>query len=177
MTRRDFLCGLLSPFLARADAGRPKQIYLIRHGEKTGDKSDIHLNPRGMERAAALSKLFPGRFEPPEVLFASHQSAHSNREVETIRPLAQSLHLPIDDSFADEDYARLARRLLTGFAGKTILVCWHHGNLPAFAAALGVKNPPSPWPDTQFDRLWKISFGATGAVMENLPEHLLAGDS
>jgi hypothetical protein len=177
MTRREFLSGFCFPFFARAADGRPKQIYLIRHGEKTGDKSDIHLNPRGKERAAALPKLFPSRFDPPDVLFASHQSAHSNREVETLRPLAQALRVPIDDSFADEDYARLAQRLLSGYPGKTILVCWHHRNLPALAAAVGVKNPPSPWPENQFDRLWRISFDARGAVMENLPEHLIAGDS
>jgi phosphohistidine phosphatase SixA len=178
MRRRSFLWILSSLVGRAADAGRPKQIYLIRHGEKSGDKSDIHLNPRGRARAAALVQLFPNRFDKPDVLVASHQSAHSNREVETLEPLAQLLHVPIDDTFADEDYSQLAKHLLTAYPAKTILVCWHHGNLPALATALGVRNAPSPWADDRFDRLWRIRFDASGsAIMQDLPEHLLDHDS
>lgn len=177
MRRRELLIGgLVFPWIAWAEDGRPRQVYLIRHGEKTGDKSDIHLNARGRERAAALVKLFPARFESPQVLFASRRSAHSDREVETITPLAAALHLKINTTYADEEYAALAKDVLAHYAAKTILVCWHHSHLPALAGALGVKNAPSPWPDQQFDRLWRIRF--EGAVsMEDLPEHVLDGDS
>jgi hypothetical protein len=43
----------------------PKQILIIRHAEKTGSKTDIHLNSRGYTRAAALPALFPVRFDTP----------------------------------------------------------------------------------------------------------------
>jgi len=180
MRRRELLLGgLIAPWIGRADdAGvRPKQVYLIRHGEKTGDKSDIHLNARGRERAQALVKLFPARFESPEVLFASRRSAHSDREVETLMPLAGALHLRINNHYADEEYGALATDLLKHYAAKTVLVCWHHGNLPPLASALGAQNAPSPWPDQQFDRLWRIRFPNGVVTMEDFPERLLEGDS
>jgi phosphohistidine phosphatase SixA len=170
---------MILPWIARADesGAAPQQVYLIRHGEKTGDKTDIHLNPRGQQRAAALVKLFPARFESPDILFASKRSAHSDREVETIAPLSKALHLEINNRYLDDQYPALAKDVLAHYRAKTVLVCWHHGNLPALAGALGVKNAPSPWPDTQFDRLWRIRFRGGAAAMEDLPEHLLDGDS
>lgn len=186
MQRRAFfsiVTGLAARVLAWASpeknrtADRPKQIYLIRHGEKTGSKTDIHLNARGFERAAALAGLFPTPLDTPDVLFASKQSARSNRPVETVRPLARALRLAIVAEFANEAYLALARVLLTQYAGKTVLVCWHHGNLPALADALGAGDIPA-WPDSQFDRLWRIRYDAEGNVLfENLPQRLLQGDS
>jgi len=35
----------------------PRRMDLIRHSEKTGAKSDPHLNPPGAKRAAALLNL------------------------------------------------------------------------------------------------------------------------
>lgn len=179
MRRRELLLGgLVFPWIGWAEDGaRPTQVYLIRHGEKSGDKNDIHLNARGRQRAAALGKLFPGRFETPEVLFASRRSAHSDREMETLMPLAGALHLKIDNRYADEEYPALAKDVLAHYAAKTVLVCWHHGNLPALAAALGVPNARSPWPDPQFDRLWRIRFPNGAVTMEDFPERLLDGDS
>lgn len=168
----------MAPALLRA-AGKPRQILLIRHGEKNGDKSDPHLNPRGYARAAALVRLFPTRFDTPQFLFATHQSAHSNREVETIEPLAGTLRLEIDSRFADEEYAALAKELLSkpAYGDKNLLLCWHHGRIPELAAALGVAHPPAPWPDAQFDRVWKIEYAGGSAKFTDLPQHLLEGDS
>jgi len=179
--RREFLrgaIGLMAPALLSA-AGKPRQILLIRHGEKTGDKTDPNLNPRGYARAAALPDLFAGRFDTPQFLFATLRSAHSNREVETIEPLARRLHLEIDSRFADEEFAALAKELLAKpvYSGKNLLICWHHGRIPEFAAALGVSHPPSPWPDEQFDRVWKIEYSGAGVQFTDLPQHLLEGDS
>src|ERR1700733_8590262 len=106
--RREFLAtagALLSGCLPIFGEEGPKQILIIRHAEKNGDKSDIHLNARGYERAAALPALFRSHFDTPEFLFASRKSAHSNRPLETITPLGMALRLKIDHTFANEDYA------------------------------------------------------------------------
>ena len=181
ISRRQFAGALLvlaSPVVA-ADGALPKQVLIIRHAEKTGLKTDIHLNPRGYQRAAALPRLFPSRFDTPQALFATHRSAHSNRPVETITPLAQALHLGIDDRFGEDDHKALAKTILSGasYRGETILVCWHHGRIPALAAALGVKHPPSPWPDGQYDRVWQIQYSGETVSFADLPQHLLEGDS
>src|SRR5271163_2239302 len=105
---------------ARKTAGTqsqpPATILLIRHAEKLTD-GRIDLSPTGFERARLLPKVFGLGVRPdlptPQVLFATHISAHSNRPVQTVTPLAEALHLPIDDSFGYKDYADLAATLLS----------------------------------------------------------------
>jgi broad specificity phosphatase PhoE len=180
VTRRTLLyaaTAALVPAMERADP--PKQILIIRHAEKTGLKDDIHLNTRGYERAEALARLFPVKFDIPKFLFATRQTVKSDRPVETLTPLAKALGLKIDARFDVDEYAALANAVLSGapYSGKTVLVCWHHGRIPALAAALGVKDPPSPWPDRQFDRVWQIRYVDGAAAFADLPQRLLAGDS
>jgi hypothetical protein len=180
--RRQFLAtasAILSGCLPIFGEQRPKQILIVRHAEKNDDKSDIHLNARGYARAAALPTLFPSRLDTPEFLFASRQSAHSNRPLETITPLARALRLQIDNTFTNEDYAGLARHVLGKpvYAGKTVLICWHHGNIPALARALGIKDASAPWPEMQFDRVWRITFADGVPALTDLPQRLLPGDS
>lgn len=181
INRRSFLAAplLLSQAARAFTLPKPKQILLIRHAEKTGDKADAHLNARGRERAAALPRLFPSRFETPQFIIATHASAHSNRPVETVTPLSHALHLPIDSRIDNEAYRTLARILLSDnrYSGATVLVCWHHGHIPALAAALGAPHPPAPWPDKQFDRVWKIGYQEGEAELTDLPQQLLPGDS
>jgi hypothetical protein len=180
LNRRLFLLTSLSLPLARGfAASKPKQILLIRHAEKTSDKADAHLDPRGYERAAALPRLFPAQFETPRFIFATRASAHSNRPYETVSPLARALKLKINAQFRNEDYAAFAKYLFStpAYSGATVLVCWHHGHIPALAKALGVEHPPSPWPDKQFDRVWKIEYPEGSVGFADLPQQLLPGDS
>jgi hypothetical protein len=185
MDRRQFLAAASSLAVPGALSGAeetrvapPAEILLFRHGEKTGDPTDLHLNPRGRLRAAALPRLFPQRFDTPDFLFASKVSERSNRAVETITPLAQVLHLPIDHRFLNEDYAALVTEVFTHsqYSGKVVLICWHHGNLAPLAAALGVNERLAPWPDNQFDRVWRLRYSG-GVAFADLPQHLLEGDS
>jgi hypothetical protein len=160
----------------------PATILLIRHAEKLTD-GRIDLSPTGFERA----RLLPTRFSPagarpdlptPQVLFATHLSEHSNRPVQTVTPLATALHLPIDDSFSNDEYPALAAALLSGkYAGKVVLVVWHHGKIPQLASALGATPPYTPWPDTQYDRIWRIDYANGKATLQDLPYALMPGDS
>jgi hypothetical protein len=158
----------------------PASILLIRHAEKLTD-GQIDLSPTGYQRARLLPTLFTsgkGDLPSPQFIFATHQSKHSNRPVETVTPLAAALHLSIDSTIANEDYASLAAELLSGkYAGKVVLVAWHHGTLPALVTVLGVQPPYTSWPDQQFDRVWRIDFRDGKATIRDLPQHLLPGDS
>ena len=161
----------------------PATILIIRHAEKLTD-GQIDLSPTGFKRADLLTNLFvPAGARPdlptPQVLIAAHQSKRSNRPVQTITPLATALHLPIDSTFMSEDYAALARSLLSGkYAGKVVLIAWHHGALPSLVTALGATPPYAQWPDAQFDRIWRIDYGKDGKVtIKDLPHNLLPGDS
>jgi len=144
----------------------PVVVFVIRHAEKPLVR-DPDLAPMGYTRAAALPSLF-----------ATAPSRNSNRPVETVLPLGQALHVKINALHMDDDAAGLARDVLSGkYAGKVVLICWHHGQIPAVVAALGVTDAPAKWDGDVFDQIWKIEWVGGKARMTTLPEELLKGDS
>ena len=168
----------------------PAQILIIRHGEKPGDPcvdneaDGIGLSTKGYERAAALAFNIPATFGKIDYLFATKNSTHSHRPVETITPLRKALKLKINHDYADGDFEKIAKHILdhSEYSGARILICWHHGTIPKLAAALlHVANPPSPWQDKWsdkvFDRVWIIDYAADSAVLKVVPQKLLYGDS
>jgi broad specificity phosphatase PhoE len=140
------------------------QILLMRHAEKPDDPLDPNLSPAGRERAEKLVRYIPETFGKPAWLFASAISKHSQRPFETIDPLAKSIDVPIDTSFADQDYAALAQELAANprYDGKLILICWHHGNIPPLAHALKAKHGdyPNPWDPNVFNLILSFDFNA-----------------
>jgi broad specificity phosphatase PhoE len=163
----------------------PAQILIIRHGEKPGDPcvdgeaDGPDLSIKGYERAAALALSLPAAFGKIDHLFATQKSKHSNRPVETITPLRKALKLKLNHDFQDDDYQGIADHILGNpkYSAARLLICWHHGKIPQLAAALRVANPPSPWPCGVFDRVWIIDYEAGNAVLRNVPQQLLYGDS
>ena len=181
IARREFLFAIAGTLVVDgafgASAG-PSVIMVIRHGEDAGiAPHDPHLSPRGRQRAEALPKLLGSRLPKPQVIVATHATKGSNRPVETVEPLARALDVPIDNRYRDDDYKILAHDLLTDarYAGKAVLVCWHHGKIPKLAKALGVKDVPS-WPEDHFDHVWVIESNGGAARFEDVHQKLLDGD-
>lgn len=169
---------------ARGEGAKPPAtILLIRHAEKPPVGS--HLSMLGVERAKALPQLFggegaapPHNLPRPTFLFAAQAKRKSNRPVETLVPLSEALHVPIDSRFMDDNPKGLAKLLLGGkFAGAVVLVSWRHENLPVLAEAFGVEPPYKKWPDAQFDRVWRIDYKDGRPVLTDLPQALLPGDA
>ena len=133
----------------------------------------------GLYRQIPLKGKAP-RFATPNFIFATQNSKHSKRPVETVTPLAIALNLPLNDGFADTEaeISEMANAILNdfAFAGKAVLICWHHGKIPAVAKALGVAKPPK-WDGKIFDRVWQITFPKGKASLTDLPQMLLYGDS
>jgi hypothetical protein len=164
----------------------PAVVFIIRHAEKPAERDNPDLTPTGFQRAAALPSLFlqqPGssslpRLPRPAALFASAPAKHSNRPIETITPLSQALHLRINADYADIETGPLAKEILSGrYAGKVVLVCWHHGEIPHLAQALGIADAPHRWDEGVFDQIWMIEWIDGKAQFTVLPEKLLPGDS
>jgi phosphohistidine phosphatase SixA len=158
----------------------PARIIIVRHGEKPDDASDPNLAPQGQERAQALATILPQKYPNISYIFASAPSKHSVRPIQTITPTAQKLGLPINEQYADADYASLAHEIFSNpeYAGKTIAIAWHHGEIPALTQALGATPPEARWPSDSFDRIWQIDYSANGqATVQNLPQHALPSDS
>ena len=80
----------------------------------------------------------------------------------------------------DEEFAKLAQEILQNrkYAGKTILICWHHGTIPDLARALGAADSPGDWDHKAFDRVWQLRYDEKGNVtFVDRPQQLLPGDS
>jgi phosphohistidine phosphatase SixA len=160
----------------------PRIVMIIRHAEKppegVGEK-DPNLSKRGYERAEALAKAIPEHFPKPDFLIATKRSKGSNRPVETITPLAKALHETIESPVKDDAYAEIAHDVLMNpkYAGKVVLIAWHHGKIPELAKALGAKDSPDKWKSTVFDRVWEIIYENGTATWKDLPENALPGDS
>jgi len=121
-----------------------------------------------------------GRFLAPNFIFATQKSRNSNRPIETVTPLGTALNLPINAGYADTEaeITEMTGAILNdfAFAGKIVLICWHHGTIPDVAKALGIPKPPK-WDGKVFDRVWQITFPKGKAALQDLPQQLLYGDS
>jgi hypothetical protein len=158
---------LPTPVPARAPAPRPAQIILIRHAEKPADPEDPHLSPAGVKRAALLVSFITTdkamtRFGLPVAVFATKTTKHDDgqRTQETVAPLARALKLPVQTPYLGKDYAALAKLILANqaYAGKTVLICWNHEEIPALTAAVGVTPEPPKWKGNVFDQVYIITY-------------------
>lgn len=150
----------------------PKRIVIVRHAEKPASRKP-HLAVRGEMRAIGLSKLLP-KVLKPDFVFASTSTKHSARPYQTIRPTADKLGVDVSTMYADKEIKKLVKDFRKKqFRGKTILICWHHGQLPKLIQELGYAPPYDQWPEELFDRI--INIDANGIT--NLPQRLLFGDA
>jgi hypothetical protein len=165
----------------------PREILIIRHAEKPPEESkSFDLSAEGNARAAALPDLFktsekrPNPFAAPDFIFAAKNTKHSHRPLETVAPLAKKLNRTVNSQFADEDFSKLADEIFQNskYAGKTILISWHHGMIPPLAQKLKAMGMPEHWKGTVFDRVWQITYDAQGkSKFVDLPQQLLPKDS
>ena len=180
-----------SALLVEADAQEgPKDavLLIIRHAE---DPANGHgLSPRGEERAKAYKNYFQNftadskRLEPNAIIVAA-DSKQSHRPRLTVQPFAKAANLQIDNRFANKQPADLAAELRANYQGKVILICWHHGQIPALLRALGAAPetllPNGKWPRDVYDWVIMVSFDEDGRVIpestKRISEHLLQGDS
>jgi hypothetical protein len=99
--------------------------------------------------------------------------------VETVKPLAAKLRLPIQTKFQDNAYGLADEiRRNPAYTGKTVLVCWSHGSIPQLARALGASDAHSEWDKSVFDRVWQIRYDNMGrAEFSDLPQRVLPYDA
>jgi broad specificity phosphatase PhoE len=180
-----------SALLVVADAQEgPKNsvVLIIRHAENPANGHG--LSPRGEQRAKAYKDYFLNftvdskRLEPGVILVAD-DSKHSHRPRLTVEPFAKAAKLPIDSRFDNKQPTDLAAELHANQQGKVILICWHHGQIPALLRALGAAPetllPNGKWPKTVYDWVIMTSYDENGRLIpestRRISEHLLQGDS
>ena len=162
-------------------------ILIIRHAEKPS--SGHKLSALGEERA----EKYIGYFKTYSIgqnavhfdaFFAAKDSKQSHRPRLTIDPLRKSLLKSLNTDFKNENFADLVVELKgADFAGKTVLVCWHHGEIPdmlrAFGANPKVLLPHGQWPDDVFGWLVELHLDRSGSLqsIKIINEKLMADDT
>jgi len=144
-------------------------VLLVRHAEKPVRGKG--LSPMGQARAEGYAAYFPSLpLNRPgyDFLFAASDSHASHRPRLTLTPLADRIGLKVETPYADKNYDAFADLLLGpgDYAGKNIVICWHHGEILQLAKRLlrGTKLPPEadwpepPWPPEVFGWLLWISY-------------------
>ena len=158
---------LALPALPHSPVPRPAQIILIRHAEKPADPADPHLSRAGVKRAEQLVSYITTdplmtKFGVPVAVFATRTTKHDDgqRTQETVAPLARALKLPVQTPYFGKDYTALAKLILANpaYAGKTVIICWNHEEIPQLAAALGITPQPSKWKGSVFDQVYVIAY-------------------
>jgi hypothetical protein len=126
------------------------------------------------------------RFLTPDFLFATEKTSSSNRPVETITPVSRAIGVKINESYTNDSkgIADLKKAIMENpgtYAGKVILICWHHGKIPHLAKAFGVSKSQlgnlDPWPGTVFDILLQITWSGEQVNLAVQHQKLLFGDS
>ncbi len=160
-------------------------ILIVRHAEKP--VSGTGLAPDGEQRAQAYVKYFSnltvdGKKARPDYLIAASDSNSSQRPHLTLEPLSHALHLQIVQNFSDKQFAQLAAELQSRSHGKTVLIAWHHGEIPALIRALGVDPATllaSPkWPANVYGWVVAINYNRQGQPRhtELIHENLMPDD-
>jgi len=161
-----FCCALLAglcPARAADDTGTayPK-IVLLRHAEKPWNAHVIpDLTPDGYMRAAKIAPFLQEKYGKPDFIFAA-KSSKSKRPVETITPYSKATGVPIDSTFDGPAYQDLAHKLLTDkqFAGKLVVVCWRHEDMPQFAHSLNAPDGtyPAKWAQSLYNLVLQFDY-------------------
>lgn len=163
-----------APAPAVAQAVRPAQVILLRHAEKPDDPKNPHLSPAGVKRSERLVGFITNdpamnRFGPPVAIYATRTTKDDDgqRTQETVTPLARALKLQVQTPAVGKNYDVVAREVLgdAAYAGKTVLICWNHEEIPQLAAALGVRPMPAKWKGSVFDVVYVITYHGRKATL------------
>ncbi|KAF9892749.1 hypothetical protein FE257_001151 [Aspergillus nanangensis] len=154
-----FLVSILFVFVASSATHHPT-LYLIRHGEKSGDPKDDGLNADGVKRAQCLRDVF-GASSPYQIGYIMAPKVNSKgehrRSYETVAPLAKDLGLPVDTS-CRRNHARCVARRIRNYRGSgNILVSWRHSKIKDILKDLKNHKPPE-YPGDRFDLIWTLPY-------------------
>jgi hypothetical protein len=190
------LCGFLTLALpaavfarsygAKSGALQNAVILIIRHAEKPDDGSGLSTD--GEMRAKTYVNYFKnltldGQPLKLDYIFAAADSKDSQRPRLTIEPTSRALGIAIDSRFKDKNFQELADEIQATPHGKTILISWHHEEIPGLLGALGADAnqviPKDKWPGDVFGWLIELRYDENGQLIETkrINENLLPDDS
>ena len=147
-------------------------LLVIRHAEDAD--SGRGLSPAGDVRARAYARYFRPFRNGEELLrvntlIAAADSRASDRSRLTLEPLSHISGIPVQQPVRDRHVGALIRWLGEGAPNRTILIAWHHGDLPKLMAELGA-DPAMllgrhRWPSNEYGWVVVLRFDRNGILI------------
>ena len=142
-------------------------VIFVRHADKAAvPADDPGLSPAGERRVTELTRqlLDADVVAGVDAIY----STPYRRTLETVRPLAEALDLPIHRYDPDpEDLEAFLEGMVDRHKGKIILVVGHSNTIPEMIAELGASKKVPPIADDEYDNIYIISipwFGKTKTI-------------
>lgn len=142
---------LLAPL---AQAAEPAVIYVVRHGEKTGNDGDPDLTAKGRLRAANIAHILQ------KTGIRQIYSSKTARTRQTAAPTAALLALAVREYDARQP-EKMVDELKA--AGGNALVVGHSNTVGKLVSLLGGE-PGTAIGDDEYDRLYQLVVGRDGSV-------------
>ena len=139
----------------------------VRHAEKTTlPTEDPGLSEAGQRRAAELARQLVDADVVPGVGVDAVYSTSYRRSVETAKPVADALNLPVL-MYDASDTEAIIKAIVKEYKGKIILVVGHSNTVPEMIANMGAsKNVPEISED-EYDNIYLVTipwFGKTKTI-------------
>jgi len=140
---------------------------IIRHGEKpdkntkamrkSGEIDKNYLTVKGWQRAGALTHVFNAfnsGLGNPHHIFACDKSKHSQRAVDTVKPLSKLLAVKVRTDVERDQEKKLAK--IVDALGGIVLISWEHQCIAKIVKHLTNEPFPTTWPDDRFDMVYVL---------------------
>ena len=137
-----------------AHAAAPAVIYVVRHGEKTGNDGDPDLTAQGRERAGNIAAILK------KTGIGQVYTSKTARTRQTAAPTAAALGLPLKEYDARQP-EKMIEELKA--AGGNALVVGHSNTVGKLVTLLGGEAGTAIG-DDEYDRLYQLVVGRDGSV-------------
>lgn len=140
-------------------------VIFVRHAEKAGlPADDPPLSDAGKLRVEELTRQLV-KADVVQGIDAVYATPY-RRTVETAKPVADALGLPVN-SYDAADTEAVMERIVKQHKGKIILVVGHSNTLPALIGNMGASKKVPPIAEDEYDNIYIVSipwFGKTKTI-------------
>jgi len=142
-------------------------VIFVRHAEKAAlPADDPALSDAGQRRAALLARQLVDADVVPGAGVDAVYSTSFRRTVETAKPVADALNLPLQ-VYDAADTQTIVDVIIKEHKGKIILVVGHSNTVPEMIANMGASKNVPPIAENEFDNIYLVTipwFGKTKTI-------------
>ncbi len=142
-------------------------VIFVRHAEKAEvPADDPSLSEAGQRRAAELARQLVDADVVPGVGVDAVYSTSFRRTVETAKPVADALSLPVLN-YDVSDTEIFLETVVREYKGKIVLVVGHSDTVPEMIANMGASKNVPPIAENEYDNIYLVSipwFGKTKTI-------------